>query len=55
MVKRKLEYKTLKDLVNKKETHSKVKNLKHPLLRMQRYLMASNENMKIEDSQMFSE
>ena len=51
MVKRKLEYKTLKDLVNKKETHSKVKNVKHPLLKMQQYLMASNENMKIEDSQ----
>ena len=46
-VKRKIEYKALKDLVKRKENHSKVKKLKQPVLKIQQYLMANNENMKI--------
>ena len=51
IVKRKIEHKTLKDLVKRKDSHEKVKNLNHPTLKMQKYLMASNKQMKIEDCQ----
>ena len=37
-VKRKVQHKTLKDLVGLKEKHSKTKHLKHPVLKMQDYL-----------------
>ena len=51
IVKRKIEHKTLNDLLKRKEAHEKVQNLKHPSLRMQEYLKASNKQMKIEDCQ----
>ena len=50
-LKRKIEHKTLCDLVKKREMHSKVKILKHPILKMQQYLTSNNENMKNEDRQ----
>ena len=51
IVKRKLENKTFKDLVTRKEAHEKVKILKHPSLKMQQYFKTSDKQMKIEDSQ----
>ena len=51
LVKRKIEHKTLQDLEKRKEIHSKVKILKHPILKMQNYLMANNQSLKIEDCQ----
>ena len=38
-------------MVKRKEAHEKVKNLNHPTLKMQKYFMASNKQMKIEDCQ----
>ena len=51
VIKRKVEYKSLKYLENIKETHSKVKSLKHPVLKMQPYLMPNDEKMKREECQ----
>ena len=41
-VKRKVQHKTLKDLENLKEKHSKTKHLKHPVLKLQDYLKPGN-------------
>jgi hypothetical protein len=43
VIKRKVEYKSFKYLENIKETHSKVKSLKHPVLKMQPYQMKKEE------------
>ena len=51
IVKRKIEQKTLNDLVRRKESHAKVKILKHPVLKMQKYFMAKNKKINIEDCQ----
>ena len=51
-VKRKIRYKTLKDLEKGKENHTKVKHLNHSVLKMQIYLTANACNMKQEDSQL---
>ena len=51
ILKRKIEYKPLKYLENLKENHSKVKFLKHPVLKMQPYLMPNDTKMKKEESQ----
>ena len=51
IVKRKIEQKSLNDLVKRKETHTKVNILKHPVLKMQQYLMAKYKKMNIEDCQ----
>ena len=51
IVKRKIDQKALNDLIKRKENHSKVKALKHHILKIQNYLTANNQNMKIEDSQ----
>ena len=51
IVKRKIEHKTLNDLVKRKEAHKKVKTLNHPTLKMQKYFMASYKQMKIEECQ----
>ena len=51
IVKRKVEQKALNDLIKIKENHSKVKILKYPVLKMQKYLTANNQNLKIEDCQ----
>ena len=51
IVKRKVEHKALNDLIKRKEDHSKVKNLKHPVLKIQKYLTANNQNLNIEDCQ----
>ena len=50
-VKRKIQSKALKDLEEIKQKHSKVKMLKHMVLKMQKYLMPNNYNMKKEDGQ----
>ena len=50
-VKRKIDHKTLNDLIKRKENHSKVKVLKHPVLKMQNYLTANNHKLRIEDCQ----
>ena len=49
-VKRKIRHKTLKYLETMKEKHSKTKKLKHPVLKMQKYLMPSEEKITQEDS-----
>ena len=51
ILKRKIEHKSLTDLVKRKEMHSKVKFLKHPVLKMQQYLTSSNKDIKNEDRQ----
>ena len=51
MVKRKIEYKTLMDYSKIKEGHSKVKNLKHTTLKLQKYLN-KNANLKKDECQM---
>ena len=51
-VKRKIYNKSLKYLEKMKENHSKVMGLKHPILKMQQYLMPNDEKMKKEDCQM---
>ena len=51
-VKRKIRYKTLKDLEKWKEKHTKVKHLNHSVLKMQNYLTANACKMKQEDSQL---
>ena len=52
MIKRKIEHKALKDLNRVKESHSKVRELSHPVLKMQKYLMPSNLNLSQEDCQL---
>ena len=51
ILKQKIEQKTLNDLVKRKESHAKVKILKHPVLKMQKYFMAKNKKINIEDCQ----
>ena len=51
-VKRKIECKTLKDLEQMKEKHSKVKENKHPVLKLQKYLMPNETKMNKEDCQL---
>ena len=51
IVKRKSDHKTLKDLEKLKEKHSKVRKLKHNVLKIQKYL-TNNENLKIEECQL---
>ena len=51
IIKRKTEHEALKYLEKLKEKHSKVKLLKHPVLKMQKYLMPNDIKMKIEDCQ----
>jgi hypothetical protein len=46
-VKRKIEYKTLKEFEKVKANHSKTKNLKHPELKMQDYLMPNINGLKL--------
>ena len=50
-IKRKTEYEALKYLETLKEKHSKVKTLKHPVLKMQKYLMPNDMKLKIEECQ----
>ena len=50
-IKRKTEYEALKYLETLKEKHSKVKSLKHPVLKMQKYLMPNDMKLKIEECQ----
>ena len=50
-LKRKIEQKSLNDLNKRKETHTKVNILKHPVLKMQQYFMAKNKKINIEDCQ----
>ena len=52
IIKRKIEYKSLKYLEKMKEKHSKVDSLKHPVLKMQPYLMPNDAKMKKEECQM---
>ena len=52
MIKRKIEHKALKDLNRVKESHSKVRELSHPVLKMQKYFMPSNLNLPQEDCQL---
>ena len=52
MIKRKIEHKALKDLNRVKESHSKVRELSHPVLKMQKYFMPSNLNLSQEDCQL---
>ena len=52
MIKRKIEHKALRDLNRVKESHSKVRELKHTLLKMQKYLMPNDENLSKEDAQL---
>ena len=51
IIKRKTEHEAIKYLEKLKEKHSKVKLLKHPVLKMQEYLMPNDIKMKIEDCQ----
>ena len=51
-VKRKIRYKTLKDLEKCKEKHTKVNHLNYFVLKMQNYLTANACKMKQEDSQL---
>ena len=46
-IKRKTEYEALKYLETFKEKHSKVKSLKHPVLKIQKYLMPNEMKLKI--------
>ena len=43
--------KTFRDLVKKKESHSKVMNIRHERLEMQGYLKPNNLKMKTEEAQ----
>ena len=50
-IKRKTEYEALKYLETLKEKHSKVKLLKHPVLKMQKYLMPNDMKLTKEECQ----
>ena len=52
IVKRKVQHKTLMDLNKLKQSHSKVMDLKHEVLKMKQYLMPNNLRMNKEDGQM---
>ena len=52
LVKKKIEWKTLKDLNVLKEKHSKVKKLKHTVLKMKKYLKPNIVKMKKEECQL---
>jgi hypothetical protein len=53
-VKRKVQHKTLKDLENLKEKHSKTKHLKHPVLKMQDYLKPGNMKSTKDECQLIT-
>ena len=50
LIKRKIEHKALIDLNRVKESHSKVRELKHTLLKMQKYLMPNDKSLSKEDA-----
>ena len=52
LIKRKIKHKALIDLNRVKESHSKVKELKHTTLKMQKYLMPNDKNLLKEDAQL---
>ena len=52
MIKRKIEHKALRDLNTVKESHSKVRDLKHTILKMQKYLTLNEKSMSKEDAQL---
>ena len=52
IIRRKIEYKTLNDLNRMKANHSKVMHLEHLNLKMQKYLMPNEYNVKIKESQL---
>ena len=52
IIKRKIDHKTLKDLNRVKESHSKVRELPHPVLKIQKYFMPSKLNLSKEDCQL---
>ena len=51
-VKRKIECKTLKDLEKIKANHSKIRQIKHPVLKLQKYLMPNEVKMNKEECQL---
>jgi hypothetical protein len=51
-VKRKIECKTLKDLEKIKENPSTVRQIKHPILKLQKYLMPNKVKMNKEECQL---
>ena len=51
-VKRKIECKTLKYLEELKENHSKVRKIKHPVLKLQKYLMPNEIKKNKEECQL---
>ena len=48
---RQLDQKTFRDLQKKKESHSKVRNMKYLRLEMQKYLKPNDSKMKLEEAQ----
>ena len=46
-----IQQKTFRDLENKKESHSKVKNIKYSRLEMQKYLKPNESKIKVEEAQ----
>ena len=52
MIKRKVDHKALNELDRKKQSHTKVKDLKHPVLKMQKYLAPNGNNIKQDDCQL---
>ena len=46
-----IQQKTFRDLEKKKESHSKVKNIKYSRLEMQKYLKPNESKIKIEEAQ----
>ena len=51
-VKSKIECKTLKDLEKIKANHSKVRQIKHPVLKLQKYLMPNEVKMNKDECQL---
>ena len=52
MVKEKIELKAFENLQKKKKSHSKVKQLNHNAIKMQKYLQANQTNIKREEAQL---
>ena len=46
-----IQQKTIRDLENKKESHSKVENIKYSRLEMQKYLKPNELKIKVEEAQ----
>jgi hypothetical protein len=55
MLKQSIEQKVLKDLEEKKASHSKVKHLKHGFLKMKAYLMPTKVKITKEERQLIHE